>query len=71
MRFKKSTAPCFARGSVWTNTTNKGKVQVISTDQFGSGKYDFDVHYKYDHSDESVHIDAWEFQRRFKLGTKP
>jgi hypothetical protein len=56
---------------MWTNTANKGKVRIISTDQFGSGKYDFDVHYKYDQSDESVHIDGWEFQLRFKLGTKP
>lgn len=66
-KFHKANGPAFAVGELWDN----GNVEILSVRQYGEGKWDFDITYRYLDGTEQTGTwiptctkDAWNFQVR-------
>lgn len=60
-KFHKANGPAFKVGELWDD----GNVEIVGVRQYGEGKWNFDVTYRYvDRPEKILDKDAWNFQVR-------
>lgn len=63
-KWHKANGPAFKPGEEWRSISGNIYCQIVSVRKYGTGKWDYDVTYKYRDGQESSK-DAWNFQVRY------
>ncbi len=65
IKWHKANGPAFLPGEKWKSCSQKNlECEIVSVRKFGTGKWDYEVTYKY--PDGETHSkDAWSFQVRY------
>jgi hypothetical protein len=64
-KFHKANGPAFNVGEEWVSISGKIRCHIVSVRCFGSGKWDYEVTYRYQDGAEHTK-DAWNFQVRYE-----
>lgn len=65
VKWHKANGPAFLPGEQWKSISGNIFCSIVSVRQFGEGKWDYEVTYRYADGTE-CQKDAWNFQVRYQ-----